>query len=36
VVDAGRILAVGTHGELLATCPAYQHLHAAQLSRLVA
>jgi ATP-binding cassette subfamily B protein/subfamily B ATP-binding cassette protein MsbA len=36
VVDSGRILAVGTHPELLATCPAYQHLHAAQLSRLVA
>jgi ATP-binding cassette subfamily B protein/subfamily B ATP-binding cassette protein MsbA len=36
VVDNGRILAVGTHNELLADCPAYQRLHEAQFQRLVA
>ena len=27
VMDAGRIVAVGTHPELLATCELYQRLH---------
>jgi ATP-binding cassette subfamily B protein/subfamily B ATP-binding cassette protein MsbA len=36
MLESGRILGVGTHQELLASCPAYQHLHAAQLTRLVA
>ncbi|HZT80740.1 MAG TPA: ABC transporter ATP-binding protein [Gemmataceae bacterium] len=36
VLDAGRIAAVGTHAELLATCPAYQRLHEAQFQRLSA
>ena len=27
VLDAGRIIAVGTHTELLATCALYQRLH---------
>lgn len=36
VVEHGRIVAVGTHVELLATCPAYQRLHEAQFQRLCA
>jgi ATP-binding cassette subfamily B protein/subfamily B ATP-binding cassette protein MsbA len=36
VVDGGRILAVGTHNELLADCQIYQRLHDAQFQRLVA
>ena len=36
VVDGGRIIAVGTHTELLADCPLYQRLHDAQFHRLVA
>ncbi len=36
VVDGGRIAALGTHGELLKTCPLYQRLHEAQFQRLVA
>jgi len=36
VVDSGRILAVGTHNELLADCQVYQRLHDAQFQRLVA
>src|SRR5262249_41523103 len=36
VLDAGRIAAVGTHAELLASCPAYQRLHEAQSQRLCA
>jgi subfamily B ATP-binding cassette protein MsbA len=30
VMDAGRVVAVGTHRELLAGCPAYQRLYEAQ------
>jgi ABC-type multidrug transport system fused ATPase/permease subunit len=36
VVENGRIAAVGTHPELLRTCPPYQRLHEAQLQRLCA
>jgi ATP-binding cassette subfamily B protein/subfamily B ATP-binding cassette protein MsbA len=36
VLDAGRVAAVGTHTELLTTCPAYQRLHEAQFQRLSA
>jgi ATP-binding cassette subfamily B protein/subfamily B ATP-binding cassette protein MsbA len=36
VLDAGRIAAVGTHKELLATCSVYQRLHEAQFQRLCA
>ena len=36
VMDDKRIVAVGTHAELLATCPAYQRLHEAHGQRLVA
>jgi len=36
VVDGGRIVAVGTHNELLADCQVYQRLHDAQFQRLVA
>jgi ATP-binding cassette subfamily B protein/subfamily B ATP-binding cassette protein MsbA len=36
VVDGGRIAAVGTHQELLASCLVYQRLHEAQFQRLVA
>lgn len=36
VLEAGRVIAVGTHAELLATCPVYQRLHEAQFQRLVA
>jgi ATP-binding cassette subfamily B protein/subfamily B ATP-binding cassette protein MsbA len=36
VVDGGRIIAVGTHSELLADCSLYQRLHDAQFHRLVA
>lgn len=36
VLDAGKIAAVGTHAELLASCPAYQRLHEAQFQRLSA
>ncbi len=36
VLDNGRIGAVGTHQELLASCPAYQRLHEAQFQRLCA
>ncbi|HXG12952.1 MAG TPA: ABC transporter ATP-binding protein [Gemmataceae bacterium] len=36
VLDGGRIAAVGTHAELLASCPAYQRLHEAQFQRLSA
>jgi ATP-binding cassette subfamily B protein/subfamily B ATP-binding cassette protein MsbA len=36
VLDTGRIVAVGTHAELLATCPTYQRLHEAQFQRLCA
>jgi len=36
MVDSGRILAVGTHQELLRTCPEYQRLHEVQLQRLCA
>jgi ATP-binding cassette subfamily B protein/subfamily B ATP-binding cassette protein MsbA len=36
VLDSGRLAAVGTHAELLASCPTYQRLHEAQASRRVA
>jgi ATP-binding cassette subfamily B protein/subfamily B ATP-binding cassette protein MsbA len=36
VLDQGRIVAVGTHGELLGTCPLYQRLHESQAQRLSA
>ena len=36
VLENGRIAAVGTHPELLGTCPAYQRLHEAQFQRLCA
>jgi ATP-binding cassette subfamily B protein/subfamily B ATP-binding cassette protein MsbA len=36
VVDGGRIAAVGTHAELLTSCPLYQRLHEAQFQRLAA
>jgi ATP-binding cassette subfamily B protein/subfamily B ATP-binding cassette protein MsbA len=36
VLDAGRIVAVGTHAELMATCAIYQRLHEAHSQRLVA
>jgi ABC-type multidrug transport system fused ATPase/permease subunit len=36
VLDGGRVAAVGTHQELLKTCPTYQRLHEAQLQRKVA
>jgi ATP-binding cassette subfamily B protein/subfamily B ATP-binding cassette protein MsbA len=36
VLDDGRVAAVGTHVELLATCPIYQRLHEAQFQRLSA
>jgi subfamily B ATP-binding cassette protein MsbA len=36
VVDEGRIAAVGTHKELLGSCPPYQRLHEAQFQRLCA
>ncbi len=36
VLEQGRVLAVGTHKELLATCPAYLGLHEAQSQRLCA
>jgi ATP-binding cassette, subfamily B, bacterial MsbA len=36
VLDAGHIIAVGTHGELLKSCGLYQRLHEAQFRRMVA
>jgi ATP-binding cassette subfamily B protein/subfamily B ATP-binding cassette protein MsbA len=36
VVEEGRIIAVGTHTELLRDCPQYQRLHDAQFQRMVA
>lgn len=36
VLNHGRIEAVGTHAELLATCRIYQSLHEAQFQRMVA
>ena len=36
VMDEKRILAVGTHAELLASCGLYQRLHEAQAQKLVA
>jgi ATP-binding cassette subfamily B protein/subfamily B ATP-binding cassette protein MsbA len=36
VLDGGRIVAVGTHQELLAACPTYQRLHEAQFQRMSA
>ena len=36
VMDEKRIVAVGTHAELLATCPLYQRLHEAQAQKRVA
>jgi ATP-binding cassette subfamily B protein/subfamily B ATP-binding cassette protein MsbA len=36
VLDGGRVMAVGTHQELLKTCDLYQRLHEAHFRRLVA
>ena len=36
LLDSGRIEAVGTHRELIASCPAYQRLHDAHFLRQVA
>lgn len=36
VLEKGRIVAVGTHDDLLETCDIYQRLHEAQFQRLVA
>ncbi|MCI0684763.1 MAG: ABC transporter ATP-binding protein/permease [Gemmataceae bacterium] len=36
VLDAGHVIAEGTHAELLKTCPLYQRLHEAHGQRLVA
>ncbi|MFO0929246.1 MAG: ABC transporter ATP-binding protein [Gemmataceae bacterium] len=36
VMEQGTIVAIGTHTELLATCPTYQRLHEAQSQRLCA
>jgi subfamily B ATP-binding cassette protein MsbA len=36
VMDEKRIVAVGTHAELMAGCPLYQRLHEAQAQKLVA
>jgi subfamily B ATP-binding cassette protein MsbA len=36
VLDAGRIVAVGTHADLLRDCDVYQRLHEAQFQRMVA
>jgi ATP-binding cassette subfamily B protein len=36
VLEAGRIVAVGTHAELLATCPTYQRLQEAHNQRMCA
>ena len=36
VLENGRIASVGTHAELLATCPPYQRLHEAHNQRLCA
>jgi ATP-binding cassette subfamily B protein/subfamily B ATP-binding cassette protein MsbA len=36
VVEAGHIVAVGTHNELMKTCSPYQRLHEAHAQRLVA
>ncbi len=36
MLEGGAIAAVGTHAELLASCPSYQRLHEAQAKRLCA
>ncbi len=36
VLEKGRVVAVGTHAELVATCATYQRLHEAQTQRLCA
>jgi ABC-type multidrug transport system fused ATPase/permease subunit len=36
VLEQGRIAAIGTHAELLASCPPYQRLHEAYAKRLCA
>ncbi len=36
VLDEGRIVAVGTHSELMASCAVYQRLHEAHSQRMVA
>lgn len=36
VMDRGRVIAMGTHGELLNTCNVYQRLHEAHFQRKVA
>jgi ABC-type multidrug transport system fused ATPase/permease subunit len=36
IIDQGRIIAVGTHSELLKCCPLYLRLHEANSQRMVA
>lgn len=36
VLDDGHVAAIGSHSELMATCPAYQRLHEAQARRIAA
>ncbi len=36
VLDEGRVAAIGTHAELMRTCPLYQRLHDVQQQRMVA
>ena len=33
VLDDGRLVGKGTHGELLETCPVYQEIYYSQFSR---
>jgi ABC-type multidrug transport system fused ATPase/permease subunit len=36
LLDEGRVAAIGTHAELMKTCPMYQRLHDVQQKRMVA
>jgi ATP-binding cassette, subfamily B, bacterial MsbA len=36
MLEAGRVIAVGTHAELMASCPSYQRLHEAHGQRMCA